>query len=363
MKLLDKYLFTQVFQSFLFGLALLIIVWIAPELIPKVVRDVVADNITAYNGFLTILYELPEVIVKSLPMAMLIGALLAFDRMSKDSEITAMRSCGISIYRMLGSILLLGIAGTIIAFIINETIVPPTSLAQEKIINKGRLISQNFTFVDKDKKDILKQVILIENFDGSTINNIRIINFNSLSPASQNIKEIIAASTGKWAKDHWELSKGIAFRITSGGYYEDTIYFDNEKVFSNPNAYTLLSKSQKKAKNMNLFELKNYINALVNSHHSEEARYYKVRLHQKFSQPFAVIILGIVGVILGLHPPRSSRFVGYTVGMFVILTYYFLWPLTIALGNIGALPPLIAAWLPNVVATLIGLLILKYKVF
>lgn len=363
MKILDRYLLTQVFQSFLFGLALLIIVWIAPELLPKVVREVVSEKITAINGFLLILYEFPEVIVKSLPMALLIGALLTFDRLSKDSEITAMRACGINIYRMLLSVLILGISGSVIALIINEVIVPPTSMHQEKIAHKGKLLSHNFTFVDKDKNDVLKQVILIEQYDGTEIKNIRIINFNTTNKTTPSIEEIVAAASAKWVKDHWVLNQGISYRITSTGIYENTTYFDENIYISSPNAHTLLSKSRKKAKNMNMFELKNYIKALIKSQHSDEARYYIVRFHQKFSQPFAAIILGIVGVILGLHPPRSSRFVGYTVGMFVILSYYFLWPISIALGNIGTLPPVIAAWIPNFLAIAIGIIILKYKDF
>ena len=363
MKLIDKYLFSQVFRSFLFGLAVLLIVWIAPELLPKIVRQIVSSEITALDGFLILLYELPEVIVKSLPMAILIGALLAFDRLSKDSEITAMRACGISIYRMLYSIMVLGIFVSISGIIINEIIVPPTSLSQAKIANHGKLTSNHFTFVDKNENNIIKQVVLIEEFDGKKINKIRIIDFKASENGKANIENIIAATSGEWDKDHWNLNKGISYKLSKHGIYEDTIYFDEKKVDSNPNAYKLLTMSLKSAKNMNLIEIKNHIAALIESQHSDEARYFRVRFHQKFSQPLAAIILGIVGVILGLHPPRSSRFVGYTVGMFVILSYYFLWPISVALGNVGALPPLLAAWLPNILAIIIGFIVLRFKAF
>lgn len=363
LKLLDKYLFTQVLWSFLFGLALVIIVWIAPELLPNVVRDVVAQKITAFQGILIILYELPEVLVKSLPMGMLIGSLLVFDRLSKDSEITAMRACGIGVYRMLTSIIVLGLIGCFIVFFINEAIVPPTSIAQEKILNKGKIISSHFTYVDKDIKGTLKQVILIDYYDGKIIKNIRILNFKQLSSSKSSIEEIFAAASAKWVKDHWLLVKGISYKLNPLGVYEDTIMFEETPMASDPKVFNLLNKSLKKPKNMNLFEIGDYIALLIDSQHSDEARYYKVRYHQKFSQPFAAIILAIVGLILGVHPPRTSRFLGYTVGMFVILLYYFVWPLCMALGNIGAIHPFLAAWIPNFMAIFIALGILKLKNF
>lgn len=365
MKLLDKYIFTQVFWSFLFGLGLVTIVWIAPELLPKVIREVVSGQLSATGGFLFILYEIPEVIVKSLPMGLLIGTLLVFDKLSKDSEITAMRACGIGIYRMLCSIILLGIIGTVIAFIINEAIVPSTSMAQMKIKSEGKITKDHFTFVDKDKQGLLKQVILIESFNGNTANNLRIINFNIKNSKKQGVEEIYAAAAANWSNktSTWLLKDGIYYRLTESGVYEDARPFKELSVISSQKAYKLLDKSLKTANNMNIPEIKEYINLLVDSQHSDEAMYFKVRLHQKFSQPFAVIIMGIVGLILGIHPPRTSRFLGYTVGMFVILVYYFIWPLSMALGNKGVLDPFIAAWLPNFIAILIGFVILKYKDF
>lgn len=347
----------------MFGLALIVIAWIAPELLPKIVKQVVSGEYTFINGVLVLLYELPEVIVKSLPMGMLLGSLLAFDKLSKDSEITAMRACGISIYRMVISVLILGFFSSALAFLTNEFIVPPLSLSQEMIQHKGKLISNHFTYVDKDEKNVIKQVLLIEKFDGSTVKNIRIINFNPLMSGKPTVEKIIAASSAKWDKDQWDLTKGISFKLSADGVYEDTVYFDNEHEKSSKNAYKLLQLSLKKAKHMNIIEIKEYIKALIKSQHNDEARYYNVRFHQKFSQPIAAIILGIIGLILGLHPPRSSRFVGYTVGMIVILAYYWFWPISLALGNIGAVPPFLAAWLPNILAIIIGMVTLKYKNF
>lgn len=362
MKLLDKYLFSQVFWSFIVGLALLIIAWITPELLPKIVRKVVSGELSFHNGLFIVLFELPEVIVKSLPMALLIGGLLTFDRLSKDSEITAMRACGISIYRMFVSILVLSLIIAGMGFAVNETIVPPTSLEQERLLNKGKLLSSHYTYVEKAKNETISQVLLIESFDGSHAYNMRVINFETKNNKSS-ISDIIAAPQARWEKDHWGLYDGIHYIVSDAGVYEKTKYFNSLNVKANPNSYNLLTMSLKTAKNMNLQEIKNYIQALIDSQHQDEARYYKVRFHQKFSQPFAAVILGIVGIILGLHPPRSSRFVGFTVGIFVVLSYYWFWPVSMALGNIGTIPPIAAAWLPNILAVIIGMVTLRYKDF
>lgn len=363
MKLLDKYLFSQVFWSFVFGLLIVIIVWITPELLPKIVREVISKQTSLYDGVLYILYELPEVFVKSLPMGMLIGSLLVFDRLSKDSEITAMRACGISIYRMLMSILVLGAIGSVISFGVNELLVPPASLAQEKISNKGQLVSKHFTFIDKTRDEQLKQVMLIGHYDGKNVRDIQLVNFEPFKNNKTRVSKIIAASSAIWKNNQWNLVKGMVYKLSPNGIYENTSSFEEMPFKTNLKAFRLLKKSIKKAKNMNLFETYEYISLLMESHHKDEARYYLVRFHQKFSQPLAAILLGIVGLILGIHPPRTSRFIGYTVGMFVILFYYFFWPFSMALGNIGTIPPFLAAWLPNIIAVIIGFIILKYKDF
>lgn len=363
MKLLDKYLFSQVFWSFLFGLTLVIIVWITPELLPKTIRHITSGEITFINGFLIILYEIPEVIVKSLPMGMLIGSLLVFDKLSKDSEITAMRACGISIVRMLSSILILGLIASIIGFIINETIVPQSSLAQRKLQNNNKLISHHYTYIDNNQNNILKQAILVDSYDGTDINNIKILNFVTNNQKKSTLSEIIAAPKARWLNNRWVLFNGIYYKLSNEGFYEDTYMFKQLPVLSSIRSYKLLNKSLKKPHNMNFIEIKDYISVLLASMHSDEARYFQVTFHQKFSQPFAAIILGIVGLILGLHPPRSSRFLGYTMGMFIILLYYLVWPVSMTLGNIGAINPVVAAWLPNIIAVVIGFVILKYKYF
>lgn len=325
-------------------------------------REVVNGQLTMQEGVSYLLNEIPEVFVKSLPMGILIGSLLVFDRLSKNSEITALRASGISIYRMALPIVLLGILGSLLAFWVNENIVPTARMTQEKIKKQGKIVTNNFTYIDRSKSGALKQVLLIEEFDTQKASNIRIITFFDAERSNNaGVKEIYAAPQAIWNMGSWALEDGVYYKLSMDGFYEKTDFFDVKDVQANSTAYSLLQKSLKDAKQMNLAETKDYVDLLLQSKHLDEARYYLVRYHQKYSQTFAAFILGLVGVILGIHPVRSSRFIGYTVGMGVVLLYYFIWPVTTVLGNIGLLSPAFSAWLPNIVVLLLGLLILKIK--
>ncbi|MEO1131709.1 MAG: LptF/LptG family permease, partial [Cyanobacteria bacterium J06639_1] len=76
--------------------------------------------------------------------------------------------------------------------------------------------------------------------------------------------------------------------------------------------------------------------------------------HEKYSIPFVCLTFALVGAPLGLRPQRTSSSIGLGLSVLIIFGYYLAMFISQALGQVGALGPAIAAWLPNIVGCSIG---------
>ena len=107
-RILDKYIFKEVFKTFIFGICAFSAVFIGSGTLFRI-----AQYITEYGASLAsvakiFVLSLPGVIIWTFPMSMLLSGLLTIGRLSGNSEITAMKSCGISFYRIAAPAVILG---------------------------------------------------------------------------------------------------------------------------------------------------------------------------------------------------------------------------------------------------------------
>ncbi len=92
----DRFIFKQVLKATLVCLLLFIIVWIAPETLVKIIKKIFNNVWTITEGLKYLIYELPKVLGKALPVGILLGSLFTFDKLSKDSELSILRGIGLS---------------------------------------------------------------------------------------------------------------------------------------------------------------------------------------------------------------------------------------------------------------------------
>ena len=97
--ILDKFILSQVFGATIVCLILFIIVWIAPETLFKIIKKVLRDVYTPMYAFQVLIYEIPKVLAKAIPVGILLGSIFTFDRLSKNSELAILRGIGLSFNR------------------------------------------------------------------------------------------------------------------------------------------------------------------------------------------------------------------------------------------------------------------------
>ena len=118
LKLLDKYIFGQVFWACFGCIFIFMIVWIMPELFLKTVQRTISGSYTVEMASKILLYELPKVLNIAIPVGMLLGTLLTFEKLSKDFEITVMRGAGFKFFRIIASVIILSIFMCGVTFIV-----------------------------------------------------------------------------------------------------------------------------------------------------------------------------------------------------------------------------------------------------
>jgi lipopolysaccharide export system permease protein len=121
---MDRYLATELMLPFLFGVGAFSSVGVAVGTAFDLVRKVTDAGLPLEIAVQVMLFKMPEFISFALPMSMLLAAMMTYSRLSADSELIALRSCGISIYRLIAPAVVFSLIVTGMTFVFNELVVP-----------------------------------------------------------------------------------------------------------------------------------------------------------------------------------------------------------------------------------------------
>src|SRR5437879_5631839 len=99
-KLLDTYIANEFWQPLLFGIGIVTGVWFGADQLKTIFNLIMKAGVPINMALMILGLHLPEIIVMTIPIGVLLGTLLVFNRLSGDSEIIALRTCGVSFYRI-----------------------------------------------------------------------------------------------------------------------------------------------------------------------------------------------------------------------------------------------------------------------
>jgi lipopolysaccharide export system permease protein len=346
--ILDKFIFSQVFQATLVCLFLFIIVWIAPETLVRIIREIFIDHITLKMAFMDLVYELPKVLDKAIPVGILLGSIFTFDKLSKDSELSILRGIGLSFNRIIASVILLGIALTIVCFFVGSDLIPWASRKS----GEGSYYDKNFVYIQKDKENRPKQGVIVSHFMPNQIKDLIVINF-----APDDTDEVVKFSSILFAdyalkfNDKWVLPEAKYYRINERGIYEKIKNVEDYPILvgeESQDVFKLMKNSSRRERTFTTTEMHNYVKLLGKRGYDDERNYFLAQYYQRFLHPLTCVLFAIIGCLLGFSPPRSQRLVGFTVAVGLIFLYYITAPFFDLLAEKGALPPLVTVLIPIV---------------
>ncbi len=359
LSLLDKFILSQVIGATLVCLILFIIVWIAPETLFKIIKKILNDRVTVLMGIKLLILEIPKVLAKAIPVGILLGSIFTFDRLSKNSELSILRGIGLSFNRIMTPVVILGCILSIFCYLVNDKLVP---IASNKL-GESKGGGSHFVYIVENQDKTPKQNIIVSNFNPTTIFNITVMNFsNEKYKDVTTFESIVFAPTAKKQKDCWMLYDALIYEIDENGIYKKIAHKKTYPILQEKNqaqeVFDLMLNTTRKERVFTNHQISKYSKLLKKANFSDEYRYFRAKLYQRYLHPITCILFAIIGCLLGFAPPRSQRLIGFTIAVGMIFGYYITLPFFDLLAQKGVLPPFLAAAFP-IILFIISIFIIK----
>ena len=357
--LLDKFILSQVFGATLVCLILFIIVWIAPETLFKIIKKLLEDELTGYGAIRKLILEIPKVLAKAIPVGILLGSIFTFDRLSKNSELSILRGIGLSFNRIMAPVIIFGAVLSIFCYTVNDKLVP---IASQKL-GESKGGGSHFVYILENPDKTPKQNIIVSNFTPQKIFNITVMNFSHEKYTDATMfKSIVFAPVAYKQEKSWVLNDALIYEIDEDGIYKKVSHQAKYPILTQGNqaqeVFDLMLNNTRKERVFTNHQIKNYTKLLKRANFSDEYRYFKAKLYQRYLHPLTCILFAIIGCMLGFAPPRSQRLIGFTIAVGMIFAYYITLPFFDLLAQKAVLPPFIAAVFP-ILLFIISIFIIK----
>jgi LPS export ABC transporter permease LptF len=357
-KILDKYIIKEITFPFLASVIIITIILLGNFLF-QLTDLIIVKEVPIPLVLELLLYNLPDIIVRTFPIAILFSTMTEIGRLNRENEITAFRMGGISLYRLIIPVLILGLLISGLTYVFNEEVVPwsnhkARNIIRNTILKESMPNTQEEVFFRGPKGRLF--YVKEYNEEDETLNNIIIYNMKS-NNQDETFPEVITANKGTIKENVWILENGIIHEYNDEGNIILESQFDKmefqiteemREVYGNQKTTDEMSREEL-AKNIKLFKQSGItVNSLL------------VDYHLKLAQPLVAFIFVLIAVPLSLTN-KESKVVNITFTIIIIFAYYLLLSVCRSLGRNEILPPLLAAWLPNITFLILGLLILFWK--
>jgi lipopolysaccharide export system permease protein len=299
-------------------------------------------------------YESPFIIAQIIPVAILLAVLIVFGLMTRNNEILALKSSGISIYYLLKPVLFIGLFMTIFLFFFSDIVVPMTRIKANQIwlreVRHESVISRERDIWLKDNR-LITHIQCYDKEEGA----IQDVTFNYFDENFRLYRRI-DAKKGIFEEGYWVLYDLIEqVYDKESGKYKMKIYKERiEPVNLLPDD---LRRVVKKSDEMTFKELLEHIVKIESEGY--DATTYRVDLYAKLAFPFICVIMCLVGTgIAARGNIREGLPVSISYGIGITFLYWIFYSFCVSLGYGEMLPPIIAVWIANFVFLCVGILLL-----
>jgi len=350
--IIDRYIIRKYASVFLLVFMSLLCVFIIITFFESI------DNVYEHGKSLGLFYEfiwfkIPEFIHYMLPVAALSSALLCLGILTKFNEITAMKTSGMSVYRIIVPVLVLSIIISFFSFYIQENILPLSSKKAEATWNKiNDIPPPNYNRLDRrwvaGKKGDRMYYYRYFDQDKALFRNMTILDIDRTSWV---LKRRIYAEEAELSgndlilHDVWERrfekNRPASFDM------KDSLGLTLDEDKSH------FVKGVKKAGQMHFRELRKYIEELKENHF--ETVRFRVDLHYKISFPLACLVVVLLGIPFAFTMGKRGTLVGIGLSLVIAIVYWGAIGIFKSLGYAGYLSPFLGAWGPNLIFGLIGI--------
>ena len=346
---LYKYILNEIWPTFFAGLFVMVFIMVASQML-TITELIITRGVGVAQVMGIVIYLLPDIVAFALPAVSLIAVVVAFLRLSADSEIIALKSCGVSLYQMLRPVILLSFLGFLFALVMGVYVTPWGNRSFKDLVFriaeseanvgiKERVFSEPFDnvvfYVNKysSREKLLKDVFVVDRRDKGVTNTIvaeegRIM----LHPDERIITLRFLRGTIFLVEKDLKSARTIGFKV-----YDLNI--------SLKDIMAGLASRRKKPHELSVGELLEQMEEVPES----DSRYNEIvrELFEKGSMPVAVFLMGVIGVPLGARLRARGRSAGIGVSLAIFSIFYLSLAGVRSICSAGILSPAIGVWIPD----------------
>jgi lipopolysaccharide export system permease protein len=292
--------------------------------------------------------RIPQLLSRFLPYAVLLATLITFSGLSQNSEVVSMKAAGLSAHQILAPLIVTSLIIAAGHFAFNDFIVSKTTanLKQWQAVKYGPIPKDSGTRVNvwvREGQDLINAATVSGTGDATILTDVAVY-----LRANNGLRQVIRAPSGRYVGGAWQLQNAQLFdvaTVSTHRYGQLDIgkgiapkRFQVVKVDGDSRGFFLLAQD--------IVEM----NASGKRTANLEAA-----LWHKISGPLSAVLMPLLGAVAAFGLARSGTlFLRAAIGMALGFTYFVADNFALAMGNLGAYPPLLAAWAPFFLFLLIG---------
>lgn len=364
MRRLDRYVMTEIIGPL--GLGFLIYTFILLlRVFFRAARWAIGSDVSLDTIGRLLLLSLPNIVVLTIPMSLLFAILIAVGRLSSESELVAIRACGISLFTLYRPILVISALLTSFNIYLMLDILPDGNHAVEQL--RTEILTKSFADEVEPRTPYTgwqnQLLYVFESPPGER--RWRGTFLAEAIPSGETRIEVAQWGEAKPSSDGSKIDLSLINAVTH------RVDLRNPDVYDISSHETidlsLLSTSPREAassakRSLRSMPFQQLLHVAGDANAEPVVRTLaQVELHKKFSIPAACLVFGLLALPLGFNNSRGGRSSGFAISIGVVMLYYIFLNWGEDFAKKGSAPPWLAVWLPNLVLMGLGLLLLARR--
>ena len=357
MRILTRYILGEILSHTLIGCALFTFILFMKEL-SHILEIVVRNSSTFSSVAQVVLFMLPNFFTVTIPMAVLVGVLLGLSRLAADSEIVAMRASGLGIGYFVRVASIIAIGGTLLG-LANSLYVAPR--ANHAILEMDRALAAQASYeiqprvFDEDFRNFVLYVQDVRSGTGAA-NWRQVFMADVTDPTTPQITTAASAIVAS------NSAEDLIMRLREGSRHDMAPGQPQQYNISTFDITDMpFAPSQQNEGHIGRLDTAIYampVSALLQRTHGPDGKRFQIEINKRFAYPAACLVLMLVAVPLGVTSRRGGKSSAWVFTILLVVAYYSLSLIGIALGRQNWIPAFFAVWMANILFTTFGAFLL-----
>jgi len=349
-KIIYRYILREISYPFLMILFVMTFVLIMGKLLQ--LMDLMVNKGVSFYDILKLFFLLfPSFLIFTIPISLLVSILIGLGRLSSDNEITIFKASGVSLYQILYPVAFAACIAFLLTTITTFYLVPQSKFATKNLLFNVAKKKASVGIREKVFNDDFKGILLYAEsipvhgsyMEGVIISDTRIIK----EPSTIIAKKAYLVSDPELMTVTLRLENGSThivdpkmknYRKMDFRFYD--VNLDSESSVAEEDKLKTKSSSE-----LTIWEISEKLKSSGLDKNS--LRELAVEMNKNVALPLSCIVMGILGIPLGIRSHRAVRSRGFTIGLIIVLIYYFLILGGETLTETSGLPPFVGIWTPN----------------